>query len=338
MVRPHSKRFLTTPWLNALALSAVLGMTALSIAAGDWERVDAGTLAWLKAVHFVDADHGWIAGGSGTFLKTTDGGKTWQREKVTRDNIRDVVFTDRENGWLLCEQSIFGPGIESPTYILRTQNGGSTWEKVSIEPGRERMLRLVLSPTANVAYAIGETGTMLFTNSLEDTWKRTALATQTMLTDGKILNDKEAILVGGRGTILRTDNGGITWTEVKAHDNEPPRKLNAVYFIDDKKGWAVGAEGKILITENGGNTWFPEASGVTTDLLDVIFLDNAVGDNAAGFAVGDAGTIIQTKDSGKTWIKMDSGTKHRLERIVRSGNKLIAAGFGGTVLIKQFRK
>ncbi len=327
MAKPRLINFFPTPWLNALALSAVLGMTALSISASDWERVDAGTLAWLKAVHFIDADHGWIVGGSGTFLKTTDGGKTWQREKVTRDNIRDVVFSDRDNGWLLCEQSVFGPGIESPTYILRTQNGGVTWEKVNVEPGRERMLRLVLSPAAPVAYAIGETGSMLFTNSPEGTWKRTELATQTMLTDGKILNDKEAVLVGGRGTILRTDNGGVTWTEVKAHDNEPPRKLNAVYFIDDKKGWAVGAEGKILITENGGKTWIPEASGVTADLLDVIFLDNT-----AGFAVGDAGTIIQTKNGGRTWIKMDSGSKHRIERIVRSGNKLNTVGFGGTIL------
>ena len=128
-------------WLNAMTLSAVLGMASLSVKASDWERIDAGTLAWLKAVDFIDNDNGWIAGGSGTLLKTSDGGKTWQRKTVTRDNIRDVVFTDRDNGWLLCEQSVYGPGIASPTYILRTRDGGESWDRVSIETGRERMVR-----------------------------------------------------------------------------------------------------------------------------------------------------------------------------------------------------
>ena len=113
-----------------------------------------------------------------------------------------------------------------------------------------------------------------------------------------------------------------------AREDDPRRKLNAVYFIDEKKGWAVGAEGKVILTKNGGKTWEKSTSGVNADLLDVIFLSETL-----GIAVGDSGTIIKTTDSGKTWTKMDSGSKHRLERIVRANDKLITVGFGGTILI-----
>ena len=34
---------------------------------------------WLRAVDFYDAEHGWIVGGYGAILRTTDGGKSWLR-------------------------------------------------------------------------------------------------------------------------------------------------------------------------------------------------------------------------------------------------------------------
>lgn len=311
-----------------MAFSVLLCFFCVNSYASEWERVESGTLTWLRAVFFVDAENGWIVGSSGTYLRTVDGGRSWAKEKVTGDNIRDVVFKDRDLGWLLCEQSVFGPGIASPTYILHTRDAGRTWTKADIEPGRERMLRLVFSNNFPTAYAVGETGSLLIGDQATDQWKRTSLATQTMLTSGEILNDKEAILVGGRGTILRTENAGVTWTEIRTQEDDPRRKLNAVYFIDEKKGWAVGAEGKVILTKNGGKTWEKSTSGVDADLLDVIFLSET-----SGIAVGDSGTIIKTTDSGKTWTKMDSGSKHRLERIVRANDKLITVGFGGTILI-----
>ena len=33
---------------------------------------------WLRAVNFADAQNGWMVGGFGTILRTSDGGKTWK--------------------------------------------------------------------------------------------------------------------------------------------------------------------------------------------------------------------------------------------------------------------
>ena len=51
--------------------------------AGGWEEVPIGTDAVFNALHFVDAETGWIVGGSpfvsgGVAGRTEDGGKTWR--------------------------------------------------------------------------------------------------------------------------------------------------------------------------------------------------------------------------------------------------------------------
>jgi photosystem II stability/assembly factor-like uncharacterized protein len=34
-------------------------------------------LSWLRGVDFFDANNGWMVGGYGLILRTTDGGKSW---------------------------------------------------------------------------------------------------------------------------------------------------------------------------------------------------------------------------------------------------------------------
>lgn len=44
-----------------------------------WQRASLGmeVVSWLRGLDFVDKDNGWIVGGYGLILHTTDGGKTW---------------------------------------------------------------------------------------------------------------------------------------------------------------------------------------------------------------------------------------------------------------------
>ncbi|KAF2322595.1 hypothetical protein GH714_019643 [Hevea brasiliensis] len=55
----------------------------------------------------------------------------------------------------------------------------------------------------------------------------------------------EAWAAGGSGILLRTTNGGKTWTRDKAADNIAAN-LYSVKFIDDKKGFVLGNDGVLL--------------------------------------------------------------------------------------------
>src|SRR5215813_4098595 len=100
------------------------------------------------------------------------------------------------------------------------------------------------------------------------------------------------VAVGGSGTILRTDDGGITWTLQSSGTNN---SLWAVSFVDANTGTAVGARGTILRTDDGGITWTPQFSGTTENLTSVSFVDANT-----GIAVG-VRVILRTDDGGATW-------------------------------------
>jgi hypothetical protein len=58
-------------------------------------------------------------------------------------------------------------------------------------------------------------------------------------------------VVGDHGTVIRTVDGGMTWTTVESGTT---RNLNAVCLVDRDHGWIVGDSGTVLIYRRGGVT------------------------------------------------------------------------------------
>jgi photosystem II stability/assembly factor-like uncharacterized protein len=101
----------------------------------------------------------------------------------------------------------------------------------------------------------------------------------------------------GNRTILRTTDGGASWTK-QGIDGD----LEAVTFITPQLGWAVGAEGLIIHTRDGGSTWKPQDSGLSRNqrLMSVCFVSPL-----SGWAVSLDGIILHTDDGGDTWKAKD---------------------------------
>jgi Leucine-rich repeat (LRR) protein len=76
-------------------------------------------------------------------------------------------------------------------------------------------------------------------------------------------------------------------------------------------------------------TWQNQTSNVTDNLQAVFFSDANI-----GYVVGDNGVILKTTNSGSTWTKETSGTTQDLKAVHGFGTTVMAAGSGGTVLIK----
>ncbi|MBK7932057.1 MAG: hypothetical protein IPK01_00910 [Acidobacteria bacterium] len=132
-------------------------------------------------------------------------------------------------------------------------------------------------------------------------------------------------MVGDKGTVLRTADGGETWTKIKTEIKE---NLYAVSFSDDNNGFIVGAGGLILRTVDGGMTWADQESPLRNNLFAV----TATGQNSA-IATGDFGTILITEDGGKTWAMQPAGTSKLLQAVAsRGGSKVWVTGRGGTIL------
>src|SRR6202008_2061757 len=84
-----------------------------------------GTTALLIAVSPVNDNVVWVSGARGTWLRTTDGGGTWQSGQVPgADSLqfRDVHAVDANTAYLLS----IGNGPQSRIY--KTTDAGQTWK------------------------------------------------------------------------------------------------------------------------------------------------------------------------------------------------------------------
>ncbi|MBV9214907.1 MAG: hypothetical protein JO053_01925 [Acidobacteria bacterium] len=318
---------------NPLAIAASIGLMVLfiislhSVILADWARQDTHSFAWYKDITFVTKDRGWIVGTEGVILSTDNGGETWQpRARFTTDNFLQIHFTDEYTGWILCERNIYARGNNPISYLRKTTDGGRNWEKIEFENiGRERVTRLLFGPDGR-ATAFGEGG--IFYKLQEDgvTWKKYQTAIHFLLMDGAYGENSLGAIVGAGGTIMFTEDGGLTWEKATLMGDYEAR-FNAVFFEGKAGGWAVGTAGHIFHSVGGGRLWRPQNSTVTADLNDVYFTSVQ-----NGWAVGDNGIIVRTRDGGNTWYDEKPVVSHKIERIAFNGDTGFAIGMGGTLL------
>lgn len=304
-------------------------LTGVAAAAPEWTRLDSGTLAHLRSVYFLDDLNGWAGGTAATLIRTKDRGDSWERVKIDGiESILDIYFANAKTGWLLCEKDIFGPAAETPAVILTTNNGGNTWDTVKVEPGSERFLRFLLDAKGGMPGALGESGTLLMPAPDASGYRRVRLATRAMLTSGLMDPDGRSIIVGGLGTVLFSMDRGRSWAAATVRPTGQRLRLNAVALSDDKETLiAVGRNGLILRSTDRGTNWEAVLSPVASDLTDVVFFGKG---QAA--AIGEKGFAIASADNGATWSLSGTGSRHRLERIHATQNRIYAVGFGGSVV------
>lgn len=108
---------------------------------------------------------------------------------------------------------------------------------------------------------------------------------------------------GDVGIILKTEDGGATWTIQDAWGGFG--SLLAVYAVSTERCCAVGADGTILTTRDGGATWSAQQSGAS-------YLSALTFDGLRGWCVGyseDNGgdVVLRTEDGGYSWVVLGDG-------------------------------
>jgi photosystem II stability/assembly factor-like uncharacterized protein len=110
----------------------------------------------------------------------------------------------------------------------------------------------------------------------------------------------DAWVAGEDGIVIRTQDGGVTWTPLDAATTS---HLRAVHFATANVGWVVGDGGVIRRTNNAGTAWVPRDAGVNVDLLGV-----AASGTTNAWVVGEQGIVARTSDSGVNWARATLGT------------------------------
>jgi photosystem II stability/assembly factor-like uncharacterized protein len=193
----------------------------------------------LYSVRFTSKKRGWIVGSlsrrdrviDSLVLQTTDGGTSWQRQRVpVQDELIHLDFDGDKRGWI----------VGSAGRILHTRDGGDSWTLQN--SGTEAALYHVEFRGDDDGWAVGERGTILRTTNGGTDWQAVASPVKSTLLSVKFVNKEEGWAAGRGGVILRTDDSGRTWV---VQQTGTKANLYAL-FMDKKFGWAAGAAGLLL--------------------------------------------------------------------------------------------
>ena len=125
------------------------------------------------------------------------------------------------------------------------------------------------------------------------------------------------------GLIVKTADGGATWTSVIPPINTPLRKIQ---FTDNQNGYIIGGDhtfGVLLKTSDGGQTWSVINLNTLECPIGMYFLNSST-----GFITGK-NLFSRTTDGGQTWtsirnspfkIYLDVSFKNSTEGIATASN------------------
>lgn len=129
-------------------------------------------------------------------------------------------------------------------------------------------------------WLVCEEGKVLAGSPSQDGWTQTAVPARSPLRDIAFLDERRGFIVGDRGLILASEDGGKSWREVKAPTEE---NLTAVFFRGER-GWAAGWSGVVLHSADGGRSWQLQKTGISQGLEGIYSWTTPADGRSAGWA------------------------------------------------------
>lgn len=233
----------------------------------------------VKAVQFVNKTTGWLVGSDGRLYKSTDAGQSWSTAPLASGvYLTSLYFANENLGW-----SLRSYGAAQSAY---TKDGGKTWTEMALPNGVTSMR---FGEQAWVA--VGSAGGIYVSTDSGGTWNARYTGTSTQLTAVAFSDAKTVWAVGGEGTVLKSEDSGAKWTQVKLSGGNT--SLRDIKFANSKVGWIVGDNGVILATQDGGKTWHQQASGTALPLYSI-----QVADLNTAWITGQNGLVLATGNGG----------------------------------------
>jgi len=230
--------------------------------------------------------------------------------------------------WAAGESGLMLSAYDGVTVSARPASGAAT-------------LRALVAVDDQLAWAVGDRGTILATRDGGSTWTPQLAPMVSTLWAASFADAGRGYAVGDGGAVLRTSDAGTTWARLPVAATASLRgvaaapsgglvlavgeggtvlrstdggarfdrmtvpaasTLNAVRLAEDElRVVAVGAAGAVLASDDGGLTWRAESTA-PADLYAVALADRGA------VAVGAGGLIWRRAGAGEAWSAVPSGT------------------------------
>ncbi|OGU67565.1 MAG: hypothetical protein A2W30_04585 [Ignavibacteria bacterium RBG_16_36_9] len=167
-------------------------------------------LAEIEALQFITQNLGW-AGGYVGLIYTTDGGNSWTDVVPAGINmhVRGINFINSLQGWIVGDSG-------GNSYIIKTSDGGLTWEIQSFPSISQFYAKSVHFTDSNSGWVVGThypTGVILKTSNGGSTWELIDFPNSHNLYKISFFDENLGWVLGEGGTVVKTTNGGAVFVE-----------------------------------------------------------------------------------------------------------------------------
>lgn len=304
-------------WTGALPLSVMLVATAIPAEPVFQAptQVAAAPSALAQRVTFnalaMAGDRMVVAGQRGHVL-TSDDGATWKQAHVpVSSDLTALSFPSPREGWAVGHEGV----------ILHTSDGGESWTR---QLDGKQAATLILQRYGTPGHPVDVDAQRL----KKDAEAFAAQGADKPFLDVWFEDDKKGFAIGAFNLILRTEDGGKTWTPwLDRIDN--PKGLH-LYAMRPAGGsvFIVGEQGLVLKLDHARQRF----ANVPIPYQGTLF--GVVGTPTATVVFGLRGNAWRSADSGFSWRRIDTGVNAGLASgLVRPDGAIVLVSQAGEVLL-----
>jgi len=262
-------------------------------------------------------------GERGHVLLSQDSGANWEQIAVpTRATLTSVFFIDDKNGWAAGHDQV----------ILRTRDGGWSWEQIYSDVAAECPLLDIFFLDADHGFAIGAYGQFLETFDGGNSWEGRWISPDDFHLNQMIAVGEQLFIAAEAGFAYRSDDGGKNWKRLN------PDYLGSFFGIQVTRTDALllfGLRGHLYRSASGGNNWVKIATGTTANLTGGAYLDDGT-----LVLVGLAGALLISHDEGKSFVLQQDPKRRGFSRVLQAADGAVVAvgNFGVARLSREIFK
>ena len=260
-----------------------------------------------------------VVGERGHILISEDEGMTWRQAQVpTRALLTAIHMHDEQTGWAVGHDAI----------ILRTVDGGESWDLIHEAPEEELPLLDVWFLDESRGIAIGAYGYFLATEDGGETWNYRSVGDEDLHLNALIPalagegGSPRLFIAAETGVVYRSDDVGKTWDTV-------PSPYAGSWFgglaLDGNRLILTGLRGHVFRTEDGGENWTEVVTGTQATLTDAVRLPSG-----KIVMTGLEGSVLTSSDGGLTVKSSNLPTRQGISSALPLGNEsvLLIGEFG----------
>ncbi|MBK7578370.1 MAG: hypothetical protein IPI24_13235 [Ignavibacteria bacterium] len=279
-----------------------------------WISISLNLSIDITNITMLDGTFGYLIGADGTICRTFDGGLTWSiLISGVQSTLRGVYIVSRNIAYVVGDGGI----------CLQTLDGGRTWVRIHLNTSVHLRSITVVN---GWGYIVG-TGGAIFRFSSDyvltihgTTYSRVFTNVNVALGGTFFIDGMRGFMIGDGGVLLRTIDGGISWTTINIGISI---RFTSIYTINGIV-YICGQNGYLAYSNDGGLTWIRIDLNVNVTFTSLVFVNASY-----GFVIGEGGVIFRF--NGTTWFRETINTTANFRRIIVNGSFVWAIGDGGIV-------